>query len=47
MLTKKKIIISALAMSVGLSLSTIPATSMAALPAVMPSGEQLPALHRC
>jgi len=45
MLTKKrKLLLSALAMSVGLSLSTLPATSMAALPAVMPSGEQLPSL---
>ncbi len=45
MLTKKrKLLLSALAMSVGLSLSTLPATSMAALPSVMPSGEQLPSL---
>ena len=45
MLTKKrKLLLSALAMSVGLSLSILPATSMAALPSVMPSGEQLPSL---
>lgn len=45
MLTKKrKLLLSALAMSVGLSLSTIPSTSMAALPAVISSGEALPSL---